>query len=120
MRSLPPSARIALLPIGLVWALAAEWTRLEGGWSVQWIVTDFLPGLAFLVAGQIAWIRRPGNRIGPLMVAVGFAWYVGTFGASDDPAVGTLPHAFQGYFDPLLAWLVLAYPTGVLRGRPAR
>lgn len=119
-RSLPQAARFALLPIGIVWALAAEWTRLEGGWSVPWVMADLLPGIALLVCGQIAWTRRPGNRIGPLMVAIGFAWYVGTFGASDDPSIGSFAHAFQGYFDPLLAWLVLAYPTGRLHGRASQ
>lgn len=110
------SARIALLPLGIAWGLAAEWTRLEAGWSVAWVLADLLPGIAFLVAGQIAWARRPGNRVGPLMVGIGFAWYVGTFGAAADP-IGLVGHAFQGYFDPLLAWLVLAYPTGRLRDR---
>ena len=28
---------------------------------------------AFLVAGLVAWSRRPGNRLGPLMIATGFA-----------------------------------------------
>ena len=79
-----------------------------------------MPGIAFLVAGQVAWDRRPDNRIGPLMVAIGFAWYVGTYGASRDPFVGPVAHAFQGYYDALLAWLVLAYPTGRLRGRASR
>jgi signal transduction histidine kinase len=119
-RSLPRTARLALLPIGLAWALAAEWTRLAGGWSIPWVVADLVPGIAFLIAGEIAWKRRPDNRIGPLMVAIGFAWYVGTYGASRDPFVGPVAHAFQGYYDGLLAWLVLAYPTGRLRGFASR
>ena len=109
------ATRLGLLPIGVAWGLAAELTRLAGGWSVPWVVADFLPGVAFLVAGQVALHRRPDNRVGPLMIAIGFAWYVGTFGASTHPFLGPVSHAFQGYYDALLAWLVLAYPSGYLR-----
>jgi len=54
------------------------------------------------------------------MVAAGFAWFVGTYAATADPVLDELAYAFQGYYDALLAWLVLAYPTGQLRGRPPR
>ncbi len=114
-RPLPWSARRALLPIGVLWGLGAEWTRLESGWPLLWTIGDFVPGVVFLVAGQLAWDRRPDTRVGPLLVAIGFTWYVGTYGASRD--VGAVAHAFQGYFNALLAWLVLAYPTGRLRDR---
>ena len=112
--------RLALLPIGLAWALVAEWVRLRADWPVGWVALDIVPGIAFLVAGQVAWHRRPGTRIGPLMVATGFAWYVGTFAVTSDAAVDGFIRAFQGYYDVLIAWLVLAYPTGFLRSVAAR
>jgi len=89
-------------------------------WSWPWVVIDALPGLAFLILGQVAWARRPGNRIGPLMVATGFAWFVGTAAVAIDPVASAIFSAFQGYYDPLLAWLVLAYPTGRLIDRRSR
>lgn len=113
-------ARLALLPAGLAFALGAEAVRLAAGWPLDWVIPDLLPGLAFLVAGLVAWQRRPDNRIGPLMVATGFAWYIGTYGASTDPLVGRAASGFQGWYDGLLAWLVLAYPSGHLRSRAAR
>lgn len=112
--------RRAFLPVGLAWALGAEWTRFEGGWPLWWIALDFAPGVALLVAGQVAWDRRPDARVGPLLVAIGFAWFVGTYGASHDPRIAIAAHAFQGYFNALLAWLVLSYPTGRLRDRVTR
>ena len=112
--------RRALLPIGLAWALAAEWVRFEGDWPLWWIALDFAPGIAFLVAGQVAWDRRPDTRVGPLLVAIGFTWFVGTYGATRDVPLSVAAHAFQGYFNALLAWLVLAYPTGRLRDRVSR
>lgn len=54
------------------------------------------------------------------MVATGFAWFVGTAAVATDPLAGALFNAFQGYYDPLLAWLVLAYPTGRLLERRSR
>jgi signal transduction histidine kinase len=117
---LPLPARRALLPVGIVWALGAEWTRLQGGWPLTWVLADLVPGIVFLVAGLVAWERRPDTRVGPLMVAISLAWYVGTYGASTDPRLGIVAHAFQGYFLALLAWLVLAYPSGRLRDPVSR
>jgi signal transduction histidine kinase len=118
--SLPISARRALLPVGILWALGAEWTRLESGWPLTWVLGDLIPGIVFLIAGLVAWERRPDTRVGLLMVAISFAWYVGTYGASTDPRVGVVAHAFQGYFLALLAWLVLAYPSGRIRELASR
>ena len=118
--AVPRLARIGLLPLGVAFALGAEWLRVVGHWAPVLILVDLLPGLAFLAAGQLAWARRPDNRIGPLLVLTGFAWYVGTYQASSDATIGGLAYAFQGYYDGLLAWLVLAYPSGRLRWRSPR
>ena len=119
-RAMEGRARLALLPLGLAFALGAEWVRLAAGWPIEWVIPDLLSGIAFLVLGLVAWRRRPDNRIGPLMVATGFAWYIGTYTASTDPLVGRLASGFQGWYDALLAWLVLAYPSGHLRSRATR
>jgi signal transduction histidine kinase len=119
-RPLARPARLALLLLGIAFGLGAERIRLVAGWSVAWVVADLIPGIAFLVAGTVAWQRRPDNRIGPLMVATGFAWYVGTYSASFNPLIDSLGYGFQGYYDALLAWLVLAYPSGRLRWRSSR
>jgi signal transduction histidine kinase len=111
---------LLLVGLGLAWALAAEGARLAAGWPIGWVVTDFLPGAAFLLAGAVAWRRRPDSRIGPLMIAAGFAWYAGTVAVTMTPVVDRMGYAFQGYYDALLAWLVLAYPTGRLGGRAPR
>jgi signal transduction histidine kinase len=104
----------------VAFALGAEWLRVVGHWSPLLVLADLLPGLAFLAAGQLAWARRPGNRIGPLLVLTGFAWYIGSYRAAPDPTISGLAYAFQGYYDGLIAWLVLAYPSGRLRWRSSR
>lgn len=114
------AGRLAIVALGLAVATVAELVRLRSGWPLDWIVVDVIPGIAFLLAGFVAWERRPESRIGPVMVLVGFAWFSGTLNASTVPIVDRLGYSFQGYYDGLLAWLVLAYPTGRLAGRAAR
>ena len=112
--------QLVLLALGFAWALGAEVVRLSVGWPLEWVLADLLPGLAFQVVGVVAWRRRPGNRVGPLMFAVGVTWFFGTWAASGNPVVDLVGGAFQGYYDGLLAWLVLAYPSGRLTDRAAR
>jgi signal transduction histidine kinase len=114
------SARVGLVAAGVAFAAWAEINRLAAGWPLDWVVVDLVPGLAFLVAGAVAWARRPESRIGPVMIVTGFAWYSGTLAASRDPLVDRLGYGFQGYYDGLLPWLVLAYPSGRLSSRAAR
>jgi signal transduction histidine kinase len=116
----PPVARATIVAAGVLWALVAEAIRIVGGWSLAWVLGDLLPGLAFLIGGYIAWTRTPTSRIGPLMIAVGFAWYAGTAAATRIDVVDRVAQAFQGYYDALLAWLVLAYPSGRLRWYASR
>ena len=111
--------RLVLVGAGITWAAAVEAARLAAGWPVSWVLTDFVPGASFLIAGAVAWNRRADSRIGPLMIATGVAWYAGTIAVPMASTVDQLGYAFQGYYDGLLAWLVLAYPTGRLRGAAA-
>jgi signal transduction histidine kinase len=117
---LPGPARLAVLAIGLAWGLLAEAVRLRANWPLGWVLVDLLPGAAFLVCGSVAWDRRPSSRIGPLMLAVGYAWFAGTVAASAVPLVDRTAYAVQGYYDAFLAWLILAYPSGRLRWLASR
>jgi signal transduction histidine kinase len=112
--------RFVLVGAGIIWAVAVEAARLATGWPIGLVLTDLVPGIAFLIAGAVAWNRRPDSRIGPLMIAAGFAWYAGPITLFAASPVDRLGYAFQGYYDGLLAWLVLAYPTGRLRDGAAR
>jgi signal transduction histidine kinase len=100
--------RLALLPIGVGLGVAAEWATVDAG-SVASAAGDFAVGCVLLAAGALAWERRPESRVGALMSATGLAWFLGTL---FEPALflhrGPLVH------------LLLSYPTGRLRTRPAR
>src|SRR5262249_54381841 len=47
-------------------------------------------GLSFLLAGLIAWSRRPANRLGSLMVAAGFALLLRQLRYSNDSMAFTV------------------------------
>ena len=81
---------------------------------LDWIV------LPYVLAGVVAWWRRPDSRFGPLMVAAGF----GMFLSSLQWANWALPYTIGLAFDLLPAVLFihvfLAFPGGRLEGRPER
>ena len=114
------AGRAGLLIAGLALATLAEGTRLQAGWPVSWVLVDMVPGVCLLVAGAVAWQRRPDTHMGLAMMLAGVAWYSGTLTATLNASVDRVGYAFQGYYDGILAWLVLAYPTGRLLARPAR
>ena len=73
-----------------------------------------IAGWGFVGTGLYAWYRRPGNRTGPLLTAVGFTWFFQALQASNSAAIFligalglTLPFA-------LLIHLLLAFPSGRL------
>jgi signal transduction histidine kinase len=75
-------------------------------------------GGSFVVCGLIAWQRRPGNRIGVLMVAVGFGLFVNPLLSwSNDSLVRTLGLLFADYWAILFVILLLVFPHGRPLGR---
>jgi PAS domain S-box-containing protein len=77
-------------------------------------------GLAFVGSGLVAWYRRPENRTGRLMVLVGFTWFTGSLVAADNAYVFSAGAALAFVAWGFFAYLMLAFPTGVLDGRAAR
>ena len=74
-------------------------------------------GLAFVAAGLIAWSRRPENRTGILMAAVGFTWFIGALSESNSSLVFSLGVAFGSVVYGFFVWLVLGFPSGKLEAR---
>jgi hypothetical protein len=65
--------------IGLAVAAGAGLVALRAGVPEVAIVLTELVGLAYLAAGAIAWRRRPDNRTGPLLLVIGYVWYIPDF-----------------------------------------
>jgi signal transduction histidine kinase len=77
-------------------------------------------GWSFIAGGLIAWARRPQIRFGPLMIAVGFAWFVAALEASNDALPFSIGRALAALWIALFFHALLAFPTGGLDSRLAR
>ena len=75
---------------------------------------------AFLFAGLVAWTRRPGNFVGPLMLAAGFALLLRQLRYSHDPLLFTVFFALGELAYALVGHSVLAYPSGRVTDRAER
>ena len=76
--------------------------------------------LSYIGTGLYAWWRRPHNRFGVLMVAVGFAFFLNSLVASDAPLLFSLGALFSGLFLVVSIHMLLAFPTGRLETRDQR
>ncbi|HTE61460.1 MAG TPA: ATP-binding protein [Solirubrobacteraceae bacterium] len=83
-------------------------------------VLGLLVGWSFTGTGLLAWWRRPDNRTGALMTAVGFAWFASGMGEADDDLLFTAGIALDALFPVIAGHLVLAFPTGRLETRAER
>jgi PAS domain S-box-containing protein len=75
---------------------------------------------SFIFAGLTGWSRRPTNRTGMLMVAVGFGVFVGSLAEANHSIPFTLGELFGSLFIAVFIHLLLAYPSGELISRKAR
>ena len=67
---------------------------------------------SFVGTGLYAWWRRPGNRFGALMTAVGFTFVLGALTASDRSWVFTVGALLSSLYVAVFAHMLLAYPEG--------
>jgi signal transduction histidine kinase len=77
-------------------------------------------GWSFMGAGVVAWTRRPGNRTGPLMVLVGFLWFVGRLDFTTQSGLHELGDWVRPLHIAVFAHLLLAFPSGRLESPFAR
>ena len=75
---------------------------------------------SFIFAGLTGWTRRPKNRTGMLMVAVGFGVFIGSLSEANYSVPYTLGALFGSLFIAMFIHLLLAYPSGEVRSRKAR
>jgi signal transduction histidine kinase len=84
------------------------------GALMAWIV------LAYVLAGLVAWWRRPRNHLGPLMIAAGFGVFLSSLTAANAPLPYTIGIAFDLAAAVVFLHVCLAFPSGRLHGRPER
>ena len=120
MKRWTTAAPAAAFAVATLFAIGAELQQVGENRTFAWLVGDFVGGWTFIAAGTVAWLRRPGNRIGPLLLAIGVTWFIGTGGGIGIDWAAHLAQSFQGFYEPLLGLLVLAYPSGVITNRLER
>jgi signal transduction histidine kinase len=77
-------------------------------------------GVAWIAAGLVAAWRRPTNRIGPLMAAVGFLWFLPNLEWWHAPAPYLVVRLFGDLYLAVAVHMVLAFPSGRLASRLER
>jgi len=115
------TAPAAAVVLGGLAAVVGVLVSLRSHPDPMWLWLAVQPvGASFTAAGVIAWLRRPGNRSGLLMVGVGISWYLVDLRASAQPVWFGLGFCLF-YLSPVVfTHLVLALPTGRLPGRAER
>jgi PAS domain S-box-containing protein len=77
-------------------------------------------GVAFIASGLVAMWRRPANRTGALLTATGFLWFLAALGSANEPWVFALGVLVGSAAWPMLAHLILAFPSGRLDSKVYR
>jgi signal transduction histidine kinase len=101
-----------------VWVLILK--AQDGGHSPTDTAFDGASGFLFLVSGVTGHVRRPGNRVGLVMVLVGIGWFAEDIRMSHNPVVSGIGLMLASSSSGPLVHLVLLYPFGRFDSRLGR
>nr|WP_237536346.1 histidine kinase [Streptomyces sp. SID5785] len=93
---------------------AGAWAYGRSGASASDLVRDLAVGWAYVVAGLVAWRRRPANHTGRLMVAEGITWFFGNLQGTAVPALFAFGAWWEALNMAILLHLILSFPEGRL------
>ena len=111
---------VALGALGLIAGavpLALAIVNQQGHQRTLIAICGPLTGWAFIGTGIFAWLRRPENRFGALMTAIGFSTCIAGLRVSTDPVVFVVGLLFITLQWALLYHMLLAFPRGRLPSR---
>src|SRR5437763_16105460 len=74
-------------------------------------------GWAYIGSGLIARRQRPENRLGTVMVFIGFAWFAAFLADAGSSVVFTVGKALESVYLLGFVYLVLSFPSGRLRSK---
>jgi signal transduction histidine kinase len=98
----------------------AVWLAAHGGRdrpTEPGAVLTALVGASLIGSGLGLWHTRPENRLGPVMVLTGFAWFAGLLIEASSPALYTIGMAVEYVFIAGFIYLILSFPSGRLQTR---
>ena len=111
----------AVAGAGSLSGLGAGAALIWGGYTVPadllapTLVLDLAVGWSFIGVGLIAWSRRPGSRVGLLMVVLGFAWFGRLAVAIATPAGYVIGMLLNTLHLGVLIHLLVSFPDGRVR-----
>ena len=114
MRALRAALAAGGVALGVI-AYRIQVDHVHSPW--QRAIATVAIAFAFLGTGLFAWARRPGNRLGLLMVAGGYALLLRQLRYSDEAILFTPFFAIGDVWYALVGHAALAYPSGHVRGR---
>lgn len=79
-----------------------------------WVIAAPTVGWSFIGTGLYAWRARPENRIGALMVILGFAWFNSTLINANSSLIYTWSALTGGLWGGVFLHLGIAFPSGRL------
>ncbi|MER5946840.1 histidine kinase [Streptomyces sp. NPDC001904] len=100
--------------LAVVSAAAGTWAYGRSGASASDLVRDLAVGGAYVIAGLVAWRRRPANHTGPLMTAEGITWFFGNLQGTSVPVLFSFGAWWEALNMAVLLHLVLSFPEGRL------
>ena len=89
----------------------------DKGWTIGLAITA---GVAFVLSGLVATTRRPENRTGVYLAAVGYLWFLGAMTDSNHPWLFSIGFLVGGLAFVPFAALLLTHPTGRFDSRLER
>lgn len=82
--------------------------------------TRLIVGLSFVAVGMVALAHGRFHRVGILLSAVGWTWFIYDIGYIYQPLPYTFARVSAGVWQPILAHLAVGFPSGRLRSRVDR
>ena len=82
--------------------------------TIAWAVLAPIAVWSFVGTGLYATHRRPGSRVGMLMVALGFAWCVAAISLANSAFAFSLGLVVGGVWAAVFLHLLISFPTGRL------
>ena len=114
-RPAPNRVRVLLLFTAGALGLAMLVGNAQSGPPALEKVLEVLAGWSFAACGLLLWARRPTNRLGPLMTAVGMVWLLGrAMTLVPNPVVFTVGIWLTDLWTAGFALFLLSFPTGRL------